>query len=333
MCLSTSTRGSRSARRRSLARTMTRRCRWWPHLVEVGDELIELTLLRQPARAYQDRAHPGAHSPPVSPERGRVPRRTRWLAVAGGAWDIETPRPPCPIAHTPCLSRTKKWRTISTSGWPARRELGAVTAPRQYWHVIVLHAAWLTGSRRLALWAEDGNRPRSTPARRGRRASQLQPHPFALDPDGLRLAVAEMAGVAAADLLGEGHVQLTLQLPDAGGSPIGSSLDDEPQARAPAGAHPPSSAEEHPSLWTAPGFVLGPSAAAKFLWTLTSSPGSDQSGADAGRLGRRSRARYPLRCSRGRNGGGAPGPGSGAARSRVRRRPLAGVLAPARRRA
>jgi SNF2 family DNA or RNA helicase len=151
--------------------------------------------------------------------------------------------------------------------------------------VIVLHAAWLTDSRRLALWAEDGNRPRSTPARRGRRANQLQPHPFALDPDGLRLAVAEMAGVAAADLLGEGHVQLTLQLPDAGGSPIGSPLDDEPQTKAPAAARAPSSAEEHPSLWTAPGFVLGPSAATKFLWTLTSPPGSDQSGADAGASG------------------------------------------------
>ena len=34
-----------------------------------------------------------------------------------------------------------------------------------------------------------------------------------------------------------------------------------------------------------PGFVLGPSAATKFLWTLTSSPGSDQSGADAGPSG------------------------------------------------
>ena len=242
-----------AARRRSLARTMTRRCRWRAHLVEVGDELIELTLLRQPARAYQDRAHPGAHSPPVSPERGRVPRRTGWFAVGRrrvGHRDPSTTLPNCP--HALHLQDEEVADNIDErlSRW---RELGAVTAPRQYWHVIVLHAAWLTDSRRLALWAEDGNRPRSTPARRGRRASQLQPHPFALDPDGLRLAVAEMAGVAAADLLGEEHVQLTLQLPDAGGRPIGSSLDDEPQAKAPAGAHPPSSAEEHPSLWTARG--------------------------------------------------------------------------------
>ncbi len=43
-----------------------------------------------------------------------------------------------------------------------------VTAPRQYGHVIVLHAAWLTASRRLALWAEDGNRHRTTPTRRSR---------------------------------------------------------------------------------------------------------------------------------------------------------------------
>ena len=91
--------------------------------------------------------------------------------------------------------------------------------------------------------------------------------------------------MAAADLLGEGHVELTLQLPDAGGGPIGSALDDEPPAKAPAGAHPPSSAEDHLSLWTAPGFVLDPSAAAKFLWTLTSARGGDQPFTDAGPSG------------------------------------------------
>jgi hypothetical protein len=160
-----------------------------------------------------------------------------------------------------------------------------VTAPRQYWPVIVLHAAWLTGSDRLALWAEDGNQPRSTPARRGRRVRPPQPHPFALDPEGLRLAVADVAGVAAADLLEEGHVELTLQLPDAGGSPIASPLDDAPRTKAPAGAPAPSGAEEHLSLWTAPGFVLDASAAARFLWLLTPSPGTDQSRADAGPSG------------------------------------------------
>ena len=160
-----------------------------------------------------------------------------------------------------------------------------VTAPRQYGRVIVLHAAWLTGSERLALWAEDGNGPRSKAVRPGRRARQPRPHPFALDPDGLRLAVAEVAGVAAADLLGEGHVELTLQLPDAGGSPVASPTYEGPQLESPAGAGAPSNAGEDLLLWTAPGFVLDPSTAAKFLWMLTPSPGTDESSADAGTSG------------------------------------------------
>lgn len=91
--------------------------------------------------------------------------------------------------------------------------------------------------------------------------------------------------MAAADLLGEGYVQLTLQLRDAGGGPIGSTLDDEPPAKALAGPQAPSSAEDHLSLWTAPGFDLDLSAAARFLWTLTSTRGGDQSFTDAGPSG------------------------------------------------
>ena len=91
--------------------------------------------------------------------------------------------------------------------------------------------------------------------------------------------------MAAADLLGDGHVQLTLLLPDAGGGPIGSPLDDETPAEAPAGPRPLSSAEEHLSPWTAPGYVLDPPAAARFLWTLTSARGDDQSFTDAGPSG------------------------------------------------
>ena len=52
--------------------------------------------------------------------------------------------------------------------------------------------------------------PRRRPARR------IPPHPSVLDQDGLRLAVSDIAGIAAADLLGE-DVQLTLQLPEVGG--------------------------------------------------------------------------------------------------------------------
>ena len=51
-----------------------------------------------------------------------------------------------------------------------------------------------------------------------------------------------------------------------------------------------------------------------------------------GTLRRRTRVRYPLRRPRGRDGGRTPGPGPAAARSRVRRRSLEGVLAPAHRR-
>ena len=128
---------------------------------------------------------------------------------------------------------------------------GAVAAPRQYGRVIVLHAAWLTGSGRLALWAEGGNRG-TTPGPRRRPARRIPPHPFALDPEGLRLAVSDIAGMAAADLLGE-DVQLTLQLPDAGGVPIAFPLDDELPGPTPGGSAASSSSWEDLSLWTCPG--------------------------------------------------------------------------------
>ena len=150
-----------------------------------------------------------------------------------------------------------------------------MTAPGQYGHVIVLHAAWLTGSGRLALWAEDGNRPPTT-ARRGRPKRGPQPHPFALDPDRLRVAVVEMAGTAGTDLLGEEQVQFTLQLPRAGGGPLGSPLDDEPLTMPPGAGDAPSTSEAVPSSWTAPGYVLDPSPAAKLLWLLTSLGGGNQ---------------------------------------------------------
>ncbi len=155
-----------------------------------------------------------------------------------------------------------------------------MATPRQYGRVIVLHAAWLTGSGRLALWAEGGN-GRSTPGPRRRPARRIPPHPFALDPEGLRLAVSDIAGIAAADLLGE-DVKLTLQLPDADGVPIASAPDDERPGGPPGGSAAFSSSWEDLSLWTAPGYVVDPSAASKFLRSMPLVRGNDRSFTDAG---------------------------------------------------
>src|SRR5271154_3900716 len=145
--------------------------------------------------------------------------------------------------------------------------------------MIVLHAAWLTGSRRLALWAESGN-GRAMPVPRRRPARRVPPHPSVLDQDGLRLAVSDSAGIAAADLLGE-EVKLTLQLPEVGGVPIASTLGEELRDRIPDSA-PFSSSCEDLSLWTAPGYVLKPSAATKVLRSLPLVSGNDRSLKDAG---------------------------------------------------
>jgi non-specific serine/threonine protein kinase len=147
----------------------------------------------------------------------------------------------------------------------------------------ILHAAWLCASDRLALWAEDENRPDMAPIRpprRGRPTRRPKPHPFALDADDLRLAVAEIGGIEAADLLGEEHVQFTLELPRSGADPIASPSDDEALAGAGAGTASPTSAEDL-SLWTASGYALGPGAAAELLRLLVPEPGSNQPFTDA----------------------------------------------------
>ena len=107
---------------------------------------------------------------------------------------------------------------------------------------------------RLALWAEDGRRPRKAPARRGRpsRRPPPRPHPFALDADGIRLAVAEL-GVSSIGLAeGSGEMELMLRLPDAGGGPVGSPwLEDQPTDPWPEDA----TSHELP-VWTVPGLAV-----------------------------------------------------------------------------
>ena len=157
---------------------------------------------------------------------------------------------------------------------------GAVAAPRQYGRVIVLHAAWLTGSGRLALWAEDGN-GRSTPGPRRRPARRIPPHPCALDTEALRLAVSDIAGIAAADLLGE-DAKFTLRLPGADGVPNASAPDDEVPGRPAGGSAAFSSSWEDLSVWTAPGCVLEPLAASRFIRSLPLVRESDRFFAETG---------------------------------------------------
>ncbi len=121
--------------------------------------------------------------------------------------------------------------------------------------MIVLHAVWLSSVGRLAVWAEDGGRPRTAPARRGRppRRPRPRPHPFALDVDAIRHAVTEFGGLLVGSPIGVDEMELMLELPDAGGGPVASPwLDDEP-------TDPTSDLSASPEplpLWTAPGLVL-----------------------------------------------------------------------------
>ena len=79
-------------------------------------------------------------------------------------------------------------------------------------------------------------RARIAPARRGRppRQPRPRPHPFALDADGIRLAVTELGGSQLGSPIGVDETELVLRLPDDGGGPPASPwLDDTP-------THPPS---------------------------------------------------------------------------------------------
>ena len=120
--------------------------------------------------------------------------------------------------------------------------------------MIVLHAAWEAPVGRLALWAEDGRLPRTAPALRGRPPRRPRPksHPFALDADGIRLAVTELGGLSIGGPERWGETELILRLPDAGAGPVGSPwLEDQPTEPSPE----PSVSPELPP-WTAPGLIV-----------------------------------------------------------------------------
>ncbi len=138
--------------------------------------------------------------------------------------------------------------------------------------MIVLHAVWAPDIGRLAIWAEDGDRPRTAPARRGRppRRPRPRPHPFALDADAIGRALTEIAGPLPGGPTGAAHTELTVQLPDVGGGPPASPwLDD---------ASTDPSVEPSPSPgpltpWTVPGLVLEWSDARPVLSTLVAVAG------------------------------------------------------------
>jgi SNF2 family DNA or RNA helicase len=91
--------------------------------------------------------------------------------------------------------------------------------------VIVLHAAWLPSAGEVALWAEDGDRPRTPLPRRGRPPGnpRPEPHPFASDASSIRLAAAELGGSAAQEnLMAAREIQISLQLPSTNGRPASS---------------------------------------------------------------------------------------------------------------
>ena len=196
---------------------------------------------------------------------------------------------------------------------------GVVTAPRQYGRMVVLHAAWLADPGRLALWAEDRNGPRATPARRGRATRRPRPHPFALDPEGLRLAVDEIAGTTAADRLGEEPVELTLRLPGTGGSPIGSPLDDEPLAGAVGGPRRVLAVGAGRAAVVVDGSRVCPRRRPPPRGCFPQLSSATRRRSVPRRRGRggpcrgRARSRHSLRGPRGRDGGGASRPGSPAA--------------------
>jgi SNF2 family DNA or RNA helicase len=148
--------------------------------------------------------------------------------------------------------------------------------------VIVLHAAWLARESELALWAEDAAGPRTNPPRRGRRPKKpsAEPHPFALDADGISLAAGELAGFDAQHLLAKGRqVELFLRLPEVDGGPAGSPwIEDDLLERDPKDPSPTPPERS----WTIPSILLEPADAALLVaglvgpepsWTISDPAG------------------------------------------------------------
>ena len=152
--------------------------------------------------------------------------------------------------------------------------------------MIVLHAAWLPRANALALWAEDSTQPRAGSGRnRPSRRRRPEPHPFALDAEGIRLALAELGGFAAQDAIAKADdTELALELPAAGGGPAGSPWleDDVIEDDVIESGAIESSPDESIPTWTVPGIVLEPAQATDLVLALTitdpAGPSSEQSG-------------------------------------------------------
>ncbi len=140
--------------------------------------------------------------------------------------------------------------------------------------MIVLHAAWLLRTDGLCLWAEGGGPAVAVP-RRGRqtRKRRPEPHPDALDTDGIRLALAELGGFAAQDAIAKAvDTDVSLELPLAGSGPARSPwLEDDVSAAQGANG---SSGERSPA-WTAPAIVVEPPQAADLVLALTTANPAD----------------------------------------------------------
>ena len=96
-----------------------------------------------------------------------------------------------------------------------------------------------------------------------------EPHPFALDVDGIRFAATELAGAVVGDLIVKAHeAELILRLPANGSGPIGSPWLEDDLATAPLSGSSPSASS--PLSWTAPGIVVEPSGAADLVLALQS---------------------------------------------------------------
>ncbi|MGO9343465.1 MAG: DEAD/DEAH box helicase, partial [Acidimicrobiales bacterium] len=142
--------------------------------------------------------------------------------------------------------------------------------------MIVLHAAWLRRVDGLAFWAEDGVRPATASPRRGRtpRRGRPEPHPFALDAEGIRLALAELGGFAAQDATSKAvDADVALELPLVGSGPAGSPRLEDDGTTTP--EHTMSPSDERFPTWTAPSIIVEPAEVADVVLALTTADSTD----------------------------------------------------------